>query len=88
MLPEWGTADRIAVNYAYSDVMRYITIVALAVSVPIMIFGLLLPDKRLGYVLALAAKTCWLTHFSNRDAHNAAEGTDVAGRPVEAPTEK
>ncbi|KAL1707093.1 major facilitator superfamily domain-containing protein [Schizophyllum commune] len=70
VLPEWGTADRIAVNYAYSDVMRYITIVALAVSVPIMIFGLLLPDKRLG------------------DAHNAAEGTDVAGRPVEAPTEK
>lgn len=70
VLPEWGTADRIAVNYAYSDVMRYITIVALVVSVPIMIFGLLLPNRRLG------------------DTHNAAEGTDVAGRQIENASEK
>ncbi|TRM65710.1 major facilitator superfamily domain-containing protein [Schizophyllum amplum] len=63
VLPEW-------VNYAYSDVMRYITIVALVVSVPIMIFGLLLPNRRLG------------------DTHNAAEGTDVAGRQIENASEK
>ncbi|KAE8155296.1 major facilitator superfamily domain-containing protein [Aspergillus avenaceus] len=47
-LPEWGTAERTAVNQAYSDVMGYITIAALALSAPVVILALLLPNKRLG----------------------------------------
>ncbi|KAL4972939.1 major facilitator superfamily domain-containing protein [Aspergillus desertorum] len=47
-LPDWGTAERTAVNQAYSDVMGYITIAALAFAVPIVILTLLLPNKKLG----------------------------------------
>ncbi|RDW68935.1 putative siderochrome-iron transporter [Aspergillus mulundensis] len=47
-LPDWGTAERTAVNQAYSDVMGYITIAALAFAVPIVFLSLLLPNKKLG----------------------------------------
>ncbi|KKK25239.1 siderochrome-iron transporter [Aspergillus rambellii] len=47
-LPAWGTVERTAVNQAYSDVMGYITIAALAFSVPIVILSVFLPDKKLG----------------------------------------
>ncbi|KAL4905508.1 hypothetical protein BDW74DRAFT_17577 [Aspergillus multicolor] len=47
-LPDWGTAERTAVNQAYSDVMGYITIAALAFAVPIVFLALLLPNKKLG----------------------------------------
>ncbi|KAF9884742.1 hypothetical protein FE257_001304 [Aspergillus nanangensis] len=47
-LPDWGTAERTAVGQAYSDVMGYITIAALAFSVPVVILALILPNKRLG----------------------------------------
>ncbi|KAL4784991.1 major facilitator superfamily domain-containing protein [Aspergillus varians] len=47
-LPEWGTAERNAVNQAYSDVMGYITVAAIAFAVPIVILSLLLPNKKLG----------------------------------------
>ncbi|KOC07791.1 siderochrome-iron transporter [Aspergillus flavus AF70] len=47
-LPTWGTAERNAVNRAYSDVMGYITIAALALSAPVVILSLLIPNKRLG----------------------------------------
>ncbi|KAI9927049.1 hypothetical protein MW887_003430 [Aspergillus wentii] len=47
-LPAWGTAERTAVNQAYSDVMGYITIAALAISVPIVILALFMPDNKLG----------------------------------------
>ncbi|KAL3458284.1 putative transporter [Aspergillus heterothallicus] len=47
-LPDWGTDERTAVNQAYSDVMGYITIAALAFAVPIVILSLLLPNKKLG----------------------------------------
>ncbi|KAL2823831.1 major facilitator superfamily domain-containing protein [Aspergillus cavernicola] len=47
-LPAWGTAERNAVNQAYSDVMGYITIAALAFAVPIVILSLFLPNKKLG----------------------------------------
>ncbi|KAF4211347.1 hypothetical protein CNMCM5878_002815 [Aspergillus fumigatiaffinis] len=49
-LPVWGTWQRAAVNHAYSDVMGYICYAALAVSVPVVLLTLVLPDKRLGYV--------------------------------------
>ncbi|KAH1344071.1 hypothetical protein KXV68_002167 [Aspergillus fumigatus] len=47
-LPMWGTWQRVAVNQAYSDVMGYICYAALAVSVPVVLLTLLLPDSRLG----------------------------------------
>ncbi|GES58260.1 siderochrome-iron transporter [Aspergillus terreus] len=47
-LPAWGTPERTAVSQAYSDVMGYITIAALAFSVPVVLLALILPDKRLG----------------------------------------
>ncbi|KAL3469937.1 major facilitator superfamily domain-containing protein [Aspergillus californicus] len=47
-LPHWGTAERTAVNQAYSDVMGYITLAALAFAVPIVILSLCLPNKKLG----------------------------------------
>ncbi|KAF7114675.1 hypothetical protein CNMCM5793_009626 [Aspergillus hiratsukae] len=47
-LPAWGTSERVAVNQAYSDVMGYISYAALAVSVPVVLLTLVLPDKRLG----------------------------------------
>ncbi|KAL4885728.1 major facilitator superfamily domain-containing protein [Aspergillus karnatakaensis] len=47
-LPQWGTPERTAVNQAYSDVMGYITIAALAFAVPIVLLSLILPNKKLG----------------------------------------
>ncbi|RHZ51664.1 putative siderochrome-iron transporter [Aspergillus thermomutatus] len=47
-LPMWGTLERTAVNQAYSDVMGYISYAALAVSVPVVLLTLVLPDERLG----------------------------------------
>ncbi|KAK7460674.1 hypothetical protein VKT23_009389 [Stygiomarasmius scandens] len=47
VLPEWGTSSRMAVNLAYSDVMRYITIVALIVGGPMIILAFLLPNVEL-----------------------------------------
>ncbi|PYH97613.1 siderochrome-iron transporter [Aspergillus ellipticus CBS 707.79] len=47
-LPAWGSAERTAIDRAYSDVMGTITIAALAFSAPIVIFALLLPNKKLG----------------------------------------
>lgn len=44
----WGTWQRVAVNQAYSDFMGYICYAALAVSVPVVLLTLLLPDSRLG----------------------------------------
>ncbi|KAL1303078.1 hypothetical protein AAFC00_006522 [Neodothiora populina] len=46
-LPAWGTAERTATNLAYSDIMRYISITALAISAPVIVFALLLPNLRL-----------------------------------------
>ncbi|KAI0702931.1 major facilitator superfamily domain-containing protein [Cerioporus squamosus] len=47
VLPEWGTAERTAVNIAYSDVMRWISIAAEATGAPLLICALFLPDKKL-----------------------------------------
>ncbi|KAF7195112.1 Siderophore iron transporter 3 [Pseudocercospora fuligena] len=47
-LPDWGTAKRVAVADAYSDIMGYVTIIGLVVSVPIIAFAFLIPDNRLG----------------------------------------
>jgi len=51
VLPEWGTTNRMAVNLAYSDVMRYITIVALVVGGPMIILAFLLPNVELTYAV-------------------------------------
>lgn len=64
-LPAWGTAERVAVNKAYSDVMgwvcvfasrdvlanwcRYMTIAALGIAVPVVILTLFVPNNKLGY---------------------------------------
>ncbi|GIC86116.1 putative siderochrome-iron transporter [Aspergillus udagawae] len=47
-VPVWGTSERTAVNHAYSDVMGYICYAALAVSIPVVLLTLALPDKCLG----------------------------------------
>ncbi|PKY01151.1 putative transporter [Aspergillus campestris IBT 28561] len=47
-LPAWGTPARTAVNQAYSDVMGYITIAALAFSAPIVILSIFMPNQKLG----------------------------------------
>ncbi|KAK1148021.1 hypothetical protein N8T08_010654 [Aspergillus melleus] len=47
-LPPWGSTERGAVNQAYSDVMGYITIAALAFSAPVVVLALILPNKKLG----------------------------------------
>lgn len=47
-LPPWGSMERQAVNQAYSDVMGYITIAALAFSAPVVLLALVLPNKKLG----------------------------------------
>jgi len=47
VLPEWGTAERTAVNESYSDVLRFISIAALALSAPMFVYVLLLPDLKL-----------------------------------------
>jgi hypothetical protein len=45
--PDWGTTERMALNDSYSDVVRYISIAALALSVPMLILVLLLPNLQL-----------------------------------------
>ncbi|KAL3422603.1 ENB1 protein [Phlyctema vagabunda] len=47
-IPAWGTRDRVAAALAYSDVMRYITIMALGTSVIMIPIGWILPNHRLG----------------------------------------
>ncbi|KAI9730867.1 MAG: hypothetical protein M1834_005585 [Cirrosporium novae-zelandiae] len=47
ILPAWGSSQRIAANAAYSDVMRYISISALALSVPMLPLVWFLPNLRL-----------------------------------------
>jgi MFS family permease len=47
-LPAWGTPDRIAAAEAYSDVMRSISIAALATSVVLLPMAWFLPNKTLG----------------------------------------
>ncbi|THC97961.1 hypothetical protein EYZ11_002531 [Aspergillus tanneri] len=47
-LPVWGSSERNAVNQAYSDVMGYITIAALAFSAPVVVLAVILPNKKLG----------------------------------------
>ncbi|KAF2089532.1 MFS general substrate transporter [Saccharata proteae CBS 121410] len=47
VLPAWGSAERDAVNLAYSDVMKYISIAAFASAVPLVVCAWFLPDLRL-----------------------------------------
>lgn len=47
VLPDWGTTERMSVNDSYSDVMRYISIAALALSVPMFVFVFLMPNLQL-----------------------------------------
>ncbi|WPB07330.1 uncharacterized protein RHO25_011991 [Cercospora beticola] len=47
-LPAWGSQDRQAVAAAYSDVMGYMTVVALWVAAPVVILALLMPNNKLG----------------------------------------
>ncbi|RDW82869.1 hypothetical protein BP6252_03981 [Coleophoma cylindrospora] len=46
-LPAWGSPDRIAINYAYSYVMRNITYAAFGISVPAIIMCFFLPNLEL-----------------------------------------
>ncbi|KAK8129355.1 siderochrome-iron transporter [Apiospora kogelbergensis] len=46
-LPDWGTPERIAINYAYSDIVTYITYAAIGAAAPGIILALLLPNKEL-----------------------------------------
>ncbi|KAK8078467.1 siderochrome-iron transporter [Apiospora saccharicola] len=46
-LPAWGSPERIAVNYAYSSVITYITYAAVGASAPGIFLALLLPNKEL-----------------------------------------
>ncbi|KAK8036913.1 siderochrome-iron transporter [Apiospora marii] len=46
-LPPWGSSERIAVNYAYSSVITYITYAAVGASAPGIFLALLLPNKEL-----------------------------------------
>ncbi|KAI5456838.1 hypothetical protein BGZ63DRAFT_428279 [Mariannaea sp. PMI_226] len=45
--PEWGSAERIAVNLAFSDVLRYMTYTALAASCPAVILTWFMPNHEL-----------------------------------------
>ncbi|KAJ5280917.1 siderochrome-iron transporter [Penicillium angulare] len=45
--PAWGTPERIAVNLAFSDVLRYMTYTALASSVPAMFLAWFMPNHNL-----------------------------------------
>ncbi|SMQ50010.1 unnamed protein product [Zymoseptoria tritici ST99CH_3D7] len=55
-LPGWGTPERWAVRRAYSDIMGYITVLGLGLSIAVAGFAFLMPDKRLvdGHDLAAA----------------------------------
>ncbi|KAL1999011.1 hypothetical protein VTN02DRAFT_5208 [Thermoascus thermophilus] len=56
-LPAWGSPERAAIRLAYSDVMGYISIAALAFSAPVAIIACFLPDKRLGDGRNLVSKS-------------------------------
>jgi hypothetical protein len=47
VIPDWGTAERTAINDAYSDVMRRMTLVALIVSGISFLCVTFMPDNRL-----------------------------------------
>ena len=47
VLPAWGTAERIAVDNAYTDVLRYMTYTALAAGVPSFILVAFMPNLEL-----------------------------------------
>ncbi|KAF2761839.1 siderochrome-iron transporter [Pseudovirgaria hyperparasitica] len=47
LLPAWGTVERAAVNAAYSDVIRSITLAALGCSAPTVLLTLLMKDHKL-----------------------------------------
>ncbi|KAE8366719.1 putative transporter [Aspergillus caelatus] len=46
-LPAWGTPERLLVSQAYSDVIGYICIAALVLSVPVFVLTLFLPNRNL-----------------------------------------
>ncbi|KAF3985214.1 hypothetical protein FT662_05289 [Candidozyma haemuli var. vulneris] len=45
---KWGSPPRMAVSLAYAEVQKYLSITALCLTVPVLIFALLLRDHRLG----------------------------------------
>ncbi|KAJ6016789.1 major facilitator superfamily domain-containing protein [Penicillium sp. IBT 35674x] len=45
--PTWGSPERIAVNLAFSDVLRYMTYTALAASVPALVLVWFMPNHKL-----------------------------------------
>ncbi|KAH8891733.1 MFS general substrate transporter [Thozetella sp. PMI_491] len=47
VLPDWGTPERIAINYAYSDVIKGMTYTALGASIPAIIMCFFLPNLAL-----------------------------------------
>lgn len=47
-IPVWGSPDRVAASLAYSDVMRYISYMALGTSFLLFPLAWFLPNKRLG----------------------------------------
>jgi hypothetical protein len=47
VLPDWGTAERIALNDAYTVIMRQMTLVALVISAPTFVFVFLMPNNQL-----------------------------------------
>jgi len=47
ILPAWGSPERVAVDFAYSDVLKYITIAALATSIPMLPLAWYLPNLQL-----------------------------------------
>ncbi|THU89621.1 MFS general substrate transporter [Dendrothele bispora CBS 962.96] len=65
VLPDWGTNDRFAVNSAYSDVIRYITIVALIVGGPMILLASMLPNVQL---------TDTQNIFENKESHGPQDG--------------
>ncbi|KAK9413210.1 putative Siderochrome-iron transporter [Seiridium unicorne] len=46
-LPPWGSAERMAIGYAYSDVSRYLTYVAVGVAAVSLLLCFLLPNLKL-----------------------------------------
>ncbi|KAJ5591712.1 siderochrome-iron transporter [Penicillium hispanicum] len=45
--PAWGSAERLAVNLAFSDVLRYMTYTALASSAPAVVLAWFMPNHKL-----------------------------------------
>ncbi|ETS76437.1 hypothetical protein PFICI_11824 [Pestalotiopsis fici W106-1] len=59
VVPEWGTAERLAISEAYGDVMRYMVIAAVATSLPMFALCFLLPNTKLSdeRILVVAEET-------------------------------